>query len=194
MSAYGQIYPFTFRSSVELRPRELLQANGYIWPYIPHIIRTQMQYILVKSGILDMNSFNIALLAKCTSQYTDHPVFALRNILWNIALRSIRWNIAFSGRIIMIINSSSIPLPCKGRVPSCFLILERNGVQLVSLGQQLGQVGQPPGLIGRHNTSYLYSVSFLFSPIDPSAITQGKNYIYAGALKFTWNIIYIETH
>ena len=35
---YGQIYPFAFRSFLGLRPRELLQEKGYIWPYIPTLV------------------------------------------------------------------------------------------------------------------------------------------------------------
>ena len=33
LEMYGQIYPFTFRLSIGLCPRELFQAKGYIWPY-----------------------------------------------------------------------------------------------------------------------------------------------------------------
>ena len=44
LGIYGQIYPFAFRSSLGLRPRELLQAKGYIWPYIPPLVLIRIQY------------------------------------------------------------------------------------------------------------------------------------------------------
>ena len=39
---YGQIYPSAWRCSRGRSPRELLKAEGYIWPYIPSrvLIRT----------------------------------------------------------------------------------------------------------------------------------------------------------
>ena len=35
--------PFAFRSSLGLHPRELLQAKGYIWPYIPPLVLLRIQ-------------------------------------------------------------------------------------------------------------------------------------------------------
>ena len=43
---YGQIYPFAFKSSLGLRPRELLQTKGYILPYIPCLVQIRIQYTL----------------------------------------------------------------------------------------------------------------------------------------------------
>ena len=40
----GQIYPFAFRRSLGQRPRELLQAKGYIWPYISRLVLIRIQY------------------------------------------------------------------------------------------------------------------------------------------------------
>ena len=40
---YGHIYPFAFRSSLGLPPPELLQAKGYIWPYIPSLVLIRIQ-------------------------------------------------------------------------------------------------------------------------------------------------------
>ena len=40
---YGQIYPFAIRSSLGLRPWELLQAKGYICPYIPPLVLIWIQ-------------------------------------------------------------------------------------------------------------------------------------------------------
>ena len=45
LGIHGQIYPFAFRSSLGLSPRELLQTKGYIWPYIPPLILIRIQYI-----------------------------------------------------------------------------------------------------------------------------------------------------
>ena len=45
------------------------------------------QYIISKRGILELSSFNIALLDKCISQYTKHPVLALGSIRQYIAPR-----------------------------------------------------------------------------------------------------------
>ena len=45
---YGQIYPSAFRSSQGLRPWELLQAEGYIWRYIPPLVLIRIQYHLPK--------------------------------------------------------------------------------------------------------------------------------------------------
>ena len=36
------------------------------------------QYYIFKNGILKLNSFNNAVLDKCISQYTEHPVSRLR--------------------------------------------------------------------------------------------------------------------
>ena len=44
----SQIYTFTFRSSLGLRPWQLLQAKGYIWPYIPRLVLTLVQYSELK--------------------------------------------------------------------------------------------------------------------------------------------------
>ena len=44
---YGQIYPFASRSYLGLCPWELLQAEGYIWPYIwPRRVLIMIQFIL----------------------------------------------------------------------------------------------------------------------------------------------------
>ena len=42
---YGQIYPLAFRSSLGLRPGELIQAKGYIWPYFPPLVLIRIQYL-----------------------------------------------------------------------------------------------------------------------------------------------------
>ena len=47
-------------------------------------VKLALQYIICISGILDITFFNIVILAKCISQYTEHPVFALGSILGNI--------------------------------------------------------------------------------------------------------------
>ena len=39
------------------------------------------------NDIFKLNSFNIYLLDKCISQYTEHPVFAIGSIMCNIAPR-----------------------------------------------------------------------------------------------------------
>ena len=46
LGIYIQIYPVPFRSSLKLRPRELLQAKGNILPYIPPLVLIQIQNIM----------------------------------------------------------------------------------------------------------------------------------------------------
>ena len=40
------------QSHIPLRPRELLQAKGYIWPYIPPLVLIRIQDALVKFSLL----------------------------------------------------------------------------------------------------------------------------------------------
>ena len=42
-------------------PSGFPSGSGYISPYIPPLVTIQTQYIILKSGILEINSFNIAL-------------------------------------------------------------------------------------------------------------------------------------
>ena len=46
LGIYGQIEPFSFRSSLGLCPLELLQAKGYIWPDIPRLVLIGIQSYL----------------------------------------------------------------------------------------------------------------------------------------------------
>ena len=46
-----------------------------------------IHYIIIKNLISKLCYFNIAILDKCISQYTDYPVFNLGSTLWNIAPR-----------------------------------------------------------------------------------------------------------
>ena len=50
LGIYGKTHPFAFRSSLGLRPRTLLQAKGYIWPYITPLVLIRIQYSTVQSG------------------------------------------------------------------------------------------------------------------------------------------------
>ena len=62
LGIYGQIYPSAFRSSLGLRPRELLQAEGDIWPYIPPLVLIQIQYTCIisfKKNLHNTHIFNI---------------------------------------------------------------------------------------------------------------------------------------
>ena len=45
LKIYGQIHASASRSSLGLRPRELLQAEGYIWPYIPPLVLIRIQLL-----------------------------------------------------------------------------------------------------------------------------------------------------
>ena len=75
---------------------QLPHPEGYIWMYNPCfvIIRIQytvlnsiQQYIIFKSGLLEINSFNIFFLSQVCFLVHIHWVFTLGSILWNIAPR-----------------------------------------------------------------------------------------------------------
>ena len=74
LGIYGQIYPFAFRSSLGLCPWELLQAKGYIWPYIPPLVLIQIQYTLnnttfyssLGASIIWLNCTSFTLMHKTT--------------------------------------------------------------------------------------------------------------------------------
>ena len=56
----------TFRNSLGLCPRELLQAKGYIWQYIPCLVLIRIQYVLYKK-----DSRNYIRLRKKKLYYTE---------------------------------------------------------------------------------------------------------------------------
>ena len=62
---YGQIYPSAFRSSLRLHPRELLQTEGYIWPYNPPLVLIWIQSTIAFS-ITKKNNIEILLLYYCS--------------------------------------------------------------------------------------------------------------------------------
>ena len=82
LGIYGKIYPSAFRSSLRLRSQELLQAMGYIWPYIPPLILIRIQYTLwaVQFKGIDI-SFNIIFVQRDKSV---NIIFSQRYISVNI--------------------------------------------------------------------------------------------------------------
>ena len=71
---YTMKYSLSPREGPQALPSGFPSGSGYTSLYIPPILTIQIQYIIVKSGILEINSFNIALWAKCISQYTESSI------------------------------------------------------------------------------------------------------------------------
>ena len=74
-----------------------------------NVYSTMRQNMMFTSGIFDINFFNIALLVKCISQYTDIPYLPQGVYCEILSLGNIRGNIAHSGRGIIRINSPVLP-------------------------------------------------------------------------------------
>ena len=82
------LYLTVWRSSLGHRPRELLWAKGYIWPYVPCLVLIWLQnimftcqYIILNNGILKFNTSVFSSSERYISQYTPKGVYRLRDIL-----------------------------------------------------------------------------------------------------------------
>ena len=84
LGIYGQIYPFAFRSSLGLGSRKLLQAKGYIWPYIPPLVLIRIQYLLwIREGLKKRQIIHILWISVLPPPpYPRRPkliIFTIRN-------------------------------------------------------------------------------------------------------------------
>ena len=82
LGIYGQIYPFPFRSFLGLCPRELLQAKGFIWSYIPPLVLIRIQYNTAQYSTIQYNS------VQCSSMHYENAELTKCCKSWDVSCSS----------------------------------------------------------------------------------------------------------
>ena len=120
LGIYGQIYPFAFRGSLELRPRELLQAKGYIWPYIPplFLIRIHTIFSLPKLSSMEERKYHVftSNLQGIWSKLSIHCIMSLATVMrkWNFTVNVVTLKYWIYG----IVNNFCVAIKWN-QLPSC---------------------------------------------------------------------------